>query len=105
MDGESQNEEFDTCKECGWQGKYLMHHLNRTKLPCKESYDFDALWKAAYDSTREKKALRERERYHYDPTKKKAAAKEYYRENSDKKKESMNDYYYAKQVSDQSTQV
>ena len=95
MDGASQDTQSETCKECGWQGKYLLHHLNRTKLPCKESYDIDALKRAAYDSTRDKKALREREKYHNDPAKKRAASREYYRENSEFKKQSVKDHYYA----------
>lgn len=92
MDGASQNESKETCKECGWTGKYLWHHLNRTKLPCKASYDIEALRKSSFDSTKEKKALRERKRYQNDPIRKKAAAKEYYRQNSDKKKDTMSTY-------------
>ena len=91
----SQCKQSETCKACGWKGTSLRTHLNRTKAPCKASYDTDALKRAADTLTREKKALRERERYHKDPSQKKATMASYNKEHRNDINDSIHENYYA----------
>ena len=89
----SRCKQSETCKVCGWKGTSLRIHLNRTKSPCKASYDTDALKRAADTVTREKKALRQREKYHKDPSQKKAAMATYNKEHRETINNSIHEKY------------
>ena len=78
-----------TCKGCGKEVQKLLSHLKRTKGPCKDNYDMDALEAENKRLHREQMATRNRKLYHDDPgqsSRKKAASRKYYKKHSAEKK-------------------
>ena len=98
-DSKSIDKEKVTCKGCKWTGTSLRTHLNRTKLPCKDLYDLEALKKESEEQNKSKDAKRKYQRYHSSTDecqKKKAAVQKYRQEHQDKIELDKREYHKKK---------
>ena len=91
--------EDTTCKGCKWTGKSLRTHLIRTKSPCKDLYDMEALKRESNEMNKAKDAKRKYQRYHSTPEegqKKKAYMRKYRREHQEEISMAKKEYYEQK---------
>ena len=98
-DSKPPTKEKMTCKGCKWTGTSLRKHLIRTKSPCKELYDMEALKKESDEQNKSKNAKREYERYHSsteESQRKKAAVHSYRQEHHDEISLAKKEYYKKK---------
>ena len=88
-----------TCKGCKWTGTSLRTHLIRTKSPCKELYDMEALKKESDELNKVKDAKRKYDKYHGTPgeaQRKKAAMRIYRYEHQEEISTAKKEYYKMK---------